>query len=269
MSRLGTTGTLIVCCGMGLFSCGGEEGPTTVPTPTPEPVTNLEITTLPRPIGAPPTAVPTAPPKSTPTPAPTETPTPEPTPGPTPTPTPAPVPCPAKWSVVAAGTPRLLSGAINNPGLFPPDTANYDLRCVIKDVKITVHLTTATGFVAVPFPGYVDPQMVLGVCGSGVGFSGCGGSIVYQFSLSKLATGNLIGASCGDLVMDTAATTVFDPATVLPPYSGTYQWDPFRSGVGDKWRLNGLEYDLINTSNHPPDTILQCARIDITTQMVP
>jgi hypothetical protein len=130
-----------------------------------------------------------------------------------------------------------------------------------------MYVTTATGFGSGPTP-FTDPRANMVVCGSGVGFGGCSQSGIYSFQFN--ATGTQIGSSCSDFVFDTAGTTVFDPAAPpTPPYSGTYQWDPLRFGVGDQWHLNGITYDFGGTSGHPPDTVLQCARIDIKTKIVP
>ncbi len=188
-------------------------------------------------------------------------------PSPSPSPSGSPtVPCPTTLTLNATGTPKLLSAAtdITSPA-FPQITTNYPDTCVVKDVKVTVYLTTVTGFVATP-TNYTSPSLSLGVCGSGVTFGGCSSSTLYSFNFT--ATGNSIGTTCGDVSFDTTATTVFNPAAPPPaPYSGTYELDPARTGVGDKWLLRDLQYDL-EQGDHPPDTSLRCARIVITTQFV-
>jgi len=131
-------------------------------------------------------------------------------------------------------------------------------------------VTTVTGFVQVSATeDYTTPNAVLLMCGSGVGFSGCGQSGIYFFDFADPAGGNQIGTDCGDFAFDTIATTPWEPSSVTPPYSGTYQWDPGRTGVGDLWRLRGIEYEFVNTFGHPPDAVLECARIEVTTQLEP
>jgi hypothetical protein len=167
----------------------------------------------------------------------------------------------------------LLSDAINNDALFPPDPSEYDSRCLVKDVKITMHVTTVTGFVQLSATeDYTTPSAGVGVCGSGVGFSGCSSSGTYFFDSADPATGNQIGTNCGDFVFDTTATTPWEPSSVTPPYSGTYQWDTGIAGVGgvlgDLWRLRRIEYRL-SGGGHPPDAVLECARIEVTTELEP
>jgi hypothetical protein len=159
----------------------------------------------------------------------------------------------------------LLSAAmLAGDKLFPQDTANYDPSCVVKDIKIALHVSTATGFSGL----YTQPFLQMGASGKGVGFSGGTLSVLYSFKVPP-ASGNQIGTTCDDFALDTAATTVFDPAAIPPPYSGVYQLDAARTGVGREWRLKDIQYDLANASRHPPDTVLQCARIDVTTKIVP
>jgi len=260
--KVALVGTAVAIAVAGLIACNSAQGPTgpsgsSFATPQPGPVgPKPGQTPGPKPGG------PKFPGQPTPKPSPTPTPTPVPTPTPTPT-----VPCPATLTITSVGTPKFLQAAINNDAVFPQITDNYDNTCVVKDVKIALHLTTPTGFVSTP-TDYTDPNLTIGVCGSGVGFSGCSQSGTYSFQSN--ATGNEIGTTCGDFVFNTAATTVFDPAAPpTAPYSGTYQWDAARTGVGDEWHLKGLQYSIINTSNHPPDTTFECAQIDITTQIVP
>ena len=269
------------------WACGGHNpaspsrgeaafGPSPVPTPvqpgsgsgpgsSPTPV-------QPRPIGPSPSPTPVqggGGGNPSPSPSPSGTPTPGPTPTPTPTPTPV-APCPAILTINAVGTPMLLSDAQFNDAVFPLVTANYDSHCVVKEVKISMHVTTVTGFVGGLGTDYTKPTVQLGVCGGGIGFNGCIASRMYSFQTPGQASGNQIGTTCSDFAFDTASATVWDPmAPPAAPFSGTYQLDPARSGVGDLWYLKGLQYTVAYSFGHPPDTILECARIDVTTQNVP
>jgi hypothetical protein len=148
--------------------------------------------------------------------------------------------------------------------VFPPDRSDFE-DCFIRDVRITLHITSATGFTA-------RPRLFLGHCGSGFnttggGFSGCSGTTIYDFDSS--ASGNQLGTNCSDFAFDTAAGTPLDPAVVATPYSGTWQLDPDRSGIGRFYNLRGLELDFGSASADPADAVLECARIEITTQSNP
>ncbi len=137
-----------------------------------------------------------------------------------------------------------------------------------------MYVTTATGFVAgVPPADYRSPEMGLLECGgavnsSGVSVSGCGSIGTYAFADS--ASGNSIGSTCGDFVFDTTSTNVWSySAPPAAPYSGTYQLGDGSGGlVGLFYTLQGLQLQLTQ-SGHPPDAILQCARVDITTKTLP
>jgi hypothetical protein len=238
---------------------GGNARTALYPIPTPVSVPGGNPTTVPVP-GGPNVGGGGGGGSPSPSPSPSASPTPEPTPTPTPTPT---VPCPPTLTINATSTPMLMSDAANNDALFAKVTANYDTTCVVKDVKVTMRVTTTTGF----NPGFTSPTVQLGVCGSGVGFTGCSASILYSFQSN--ATGTQIGTTCSDFVFDTTATTPFDPAAPpAAPYSGTYQLDAARSGVGDEWHLKDLAYEFINVSGHPADAMLECARIVITTKTI-
>lgn len=157
----------------------------------------------------------------------------------------------------------LLSSATNNSAVFP-QLPTYDPHCVVKEISISMQVTTATGFA----PNFTNPSAQMGVCGAGVGFTGCIASPLYAFQSN--ASGTRLGTSCSDFVFDTTASTPFNGASPpAPPYSGTYQVDPGRSGVGDLWYLAGLQYEFSYVFNHPPDAMLECATIVITTQIVP
>lgn len=161
----------------------------------------------------------------------------------------------------------LLSNAVAyGSGLFPEITTNYASSCQLKEVKVTLYVTTVAGFTS---PFFDTPRASLGHCGTGPTWSGCSSTSLYDFNFSVPATGNALGSSCGDFVFDTRATAPWNPdAPPPPPYSGTFQLDPARNGAGRPYHLSGLEYDLM-AGGHPDDAILQCARIDITTQVVP
>jgi len=112
--------------------------------------------------------------------------------------------------------------------------------------------------------------MEIVACGSRNGVVGCAGSKTYQFLGGAHASGNQIGTNCTDFVFDTTATTVWVPtAPPLPPYSGTYQWDPARVGVAEPWRLERPSCSRRLVSSIRPTRFLECARIDIETQMLP
>lgn len=179
------------------------------------------------------------------------------------------VPCPGTLTVNAVGVPLLVSDIYLNPNVFPRIATDYVYKCVVKEIKVTMRVTTVTGFVAAPPNDYRTPNMEIVACGSRNGVAGCAGTKTYQFLGGAVASGNQIGTTCNDFTFDTTATTVWVPsAPPLPPYSGTYQWDPARTGIADLWRLNGLQLEAAGFV-HPPDALLQCARIDITTQMLP
>jgi len=168
--------------------------------------------------------------------------------------------------MTAVGTPVLISAASNNRTLFPEVTTNYGLDCVIDQVKVTLYLTTTIGFINTPSGDYRSPGASISVCGNGVGFSGCTSSSLFFFVSN--ATGNQLGSACGNFVFDTTATAPFDATAPPPaPYDGTYQLDPTGSGVGDNWRLKNIQFDL--SGGGPPDLTLQCAKIDLTTKIVP
>lgn len=175
------------------------------------------------------------------------------------------VPCPATFTVNAVGLPMLVADTYLNPNVFPRITTDYVHKCVIKEVRVAMRVTTVTGFVGT----YRVPSMEIVACGSRNGVAGCAGSKTYQFLGGAQASGNQIGTTCSDFVFDTTETTVWVPtAPPLPPYSGTYQWDPARVGVAEPWRLNNLLFEAAGFT-HPPDALLECARIDIETQMLP
>jgi hypothetical protein len=191
--------------------------------------------------------------------------------GATPTPPPTGGPCPSTFTVDAQDTPRLLSEAVTDlDHVFPPDLTVFE-DCYIKEVRITLYVTTATGFSGLN----ETPEFFLGHCGQGFsvtggGFSGCSATEVYAFSTpDDVASGNRLGTNCSNFAFDTEATIAFDPSAVPPPYFGTYNLDPTRSGIGRFYNLTGLELDIFGAFGHPPDAVLECARIEITTQPDP
>jgi hypothetical protein len=209
---------------------GGDVGPTPPPTPTP-------------------TADPSAAPSGTPTPPPTPTPT----------------PCPPTFTVNAPGTPRLFDQGTTTDDIIIVG-GTYGPECRVKDVRISLHVTTATGFVG----GIgTSPGAWMIICGegvnsAGVGFAGCGGSGPL-FYFSGTATGNELGSNCSNFVFDTTAATPFNPlAPGAPPYAGTYGWD---FDGRDSWFLNDLQ--LRFAADGPDDMILQCATLVFTTEIVP
>jgi hypothetical protein len=162
-----------------------------------------------------------------------------------------------------------LSAATGLNSVFPTINTNYADSCRLKDIRFTVRVTSATGFVA---PVFDDPTMSVGHCGATSTSSGCSSDTTYSFLFPAAATGNTIGgAACGSLVFDTAAAQPEWNRTAPPPapYTGTFKWDPTRSGIGSDYMLRGLDLDLSYVFNHPPDAVLECAQIVITTKIVP
>jgi len=253
---------------------GPSPGPG-VPVPGPVGPSPTRVGPSPGPVGPSPGPVGGGPggapggPGATPTPGPSGSPGATPTPAPTATPF---APCPPTVTVNASGTPRLLSGATGATSVFPfpVTTANIDPnKCALKDIKFTVRLTSVTGYGG---PGFENPTMQVGHCGLTSVSSGCSATPTFEFGLATPATGNTIGgAACNALVFDTAAPPPpwNSAAPPPPPYTGTFQWDPGRTGVGRDYRLKGLDLDLSYVFEHPADAILECAQIVITTQLLP
>jgi hypothetical protein len=154
--------------------------------------------------------------------------------------------------------------------VFPTITTDYADDCRLKDIRFTVRVTSATGYGA---PGLDNPEMEVGYCGVNSTSGGCSGTKTFEFVRPATATGNTIGgAACGNLVFDTAAPPPAWNRDAPPPapYTGTFQWDPTRSGIGRDYRLRGLELHLGSfVSNHPADAVVECAHIVITTKIVP
>jgi hypothetical protein len=153
--------------------------------------------------------------------------------------------------------------------IFPTITTNYGNDCRLADVRFTVRVTSATGYVA---PDFDEPELSVGHCGASPTITGCSATRTFWFRTPRPATGNTIGgAACGDLVFDTAAAQpAWDGnAPPPPPYTGTFKWDPTRSDIGHDFMLRGLELDLSYVFNHPPDAVLECAQIVIKTKIVP
>jgi hypothetical protein len=164
----------------------------------------------------------------------------------------------------------LLSAVVFGADVFRPITTNYADDCRLADIKFTVRVTSATGYV----PSILSPKMSVGHCGATSTTSGCSSTPTFSFDYlpGPGATGNAIGgAACGGLVFDTAAAPpAWNPAAPPPaPYTGTFQWDPTRSGIGRDYRLRDLDLDLSYVFNHPADAVLECAQIVITTKIVP
>jgi hypothetical protein len=151
------------------------------------------------------------------------------------------------------------------PSIAFPNTANYGLDCVISEVKVSLHLTTASGFLTTTN----SPTAMVLLCGSlSGGGGGCTQTTMFQFSAN--ATGNQLGSSCSDFSFDTTSSTPFNPlAPGAPPYSGNYSLDPGDSSVGADWHLKNAEFGFSNYSGGPADLTLRCATVDITTKIVP
>jgi hypothetical protein len=162
----------------------------------------------------------------------------------------------------------LLSAVVFGADVFRPITTNYADDCRLADIRFTVRVTSATGYV----PSILGPKMSVGHCGRTSTASGCSSTPTFSFDYPAAATGNTIGgAACGNLVFDTAAVQpAWNPAAPPPaPYTGTFKWDPMRNGIGEDYMLRGLDLDLSYVFNHPPDAVLECAQIVITTKIVP
>lgn len=103
----------------------------------------------------------------------------------------------------------------------------------------------------------------LNVCGSGVGFSGCGGAVLYRFN-SFNSTGNTVGTTCYDLTFDDAAPTKFNPpGNPAKPFVGTFKWPETEL---DEWRLGSL-FEFRN-SGGTDDYQLQCLKVVFVTKIV-
>jgi len=139
---------------------------------------------------------------------------------------------------------------------------------VIDQVKVSLRVTSTTGFINTPGGDFRSPTVMLILCGSGQNGGGCTQTFLYHFN--GTAQGNSLGGTCGDFVFDTTSSNVFNgSAPGTPPFSGTYQLSPTGLDLPLNWLLKDAKFGFSNTGGHPPDAVLQCARIDITTKIVP
>jgi hypothetical protein len=154
-------------------------------------------------------------------------------------------------------------------GAFATITTNYADDCRLANITFTVSVTSATGYGGTSFG---DPNMTVLHCGRTSTTSGCGQTSTFSFAAPAAATGNSIGGtSCRNLFFDTAAPPpAWNPSAPPPaPYVGKFQWDPARTEIGRDYMLRNLDLDLVNTFDHPPDAVLECAQFVITTKIVP